>query len=48
MNINWQQELATKSANEAYNAFLHKYNEACNLNVPIQTINAKTNYEGMK
>ena len=38
MNCNWQEELKTKSANEAYNFFLEKYYEACDKNVPKQTV----------
>ena len=44
MNCNWEQELAGKSADQAYNIFLDKYNEACEKFVPKQTITSKTAY----
>ena len=44
MCCNWQEELASKTANEAYNIFLQKYNQACDQNVPKQTVKTKTSY----
>ena len=44
MNCNWEQELAGKSADQAYNIFLEKYNEACEKFVPKQTTTSKSAY----
>ena len=44
ISCNWVQELAEKSADQAYNIFLDKYNEACEQFVPRQTIKSNNGY----
>ena len=44
MNIDWERELNDKSAEEAYNCFLNKYNEACKENVPTVTFQTKEKF----
>ena len=44
LNIDWENQLKDKSAEEAYNLFLDKYNEACQLFVPTERVTKNSKY----